>query len=189
RRGVFEEDERGEGMRTLALMLCAASLHALDLKNATIVAGPQDRKIAQMLTEEIEKRTRIRLAVAERAPASGATIVVGGRPTVAAVSGADGYRVQVVNGSVMLAGNDRRGTLFAAGALLRNLRMGRDSLEVADDLKIATAPKYPLRGHQLGYRPKTNSYDAWNVAQWEQYIRDLAVWGSNAIELIPPRSD
>ena len=24
---------------------------------------------------------------------------------------------------------------------------------------------------------------------WEQYIRDLVVWGTNAIELIPPRSD
>ena len=24
---------------------------------------------------------------------------------------------------------------------------------------------------------------------WEQYIRDLAIFGSNAIELIPPRSD
>ena len=56
-------------------------------------------------------------------------------------------------------------------------------------LNLASAPRYPLRGHQLGYRPKTNSYDAWDVAQWEQYIRDLAVFGNNAIELIPPRSD
>ncbi|HEV8147134.1 MAG TPA: hypothetical protein VGP79_12170, partial [Bryobacteraceae bacterium] len=40
-----------------------------------------------------------------------------------------------------------------------------------------------------GYRPKTNSYDGWNVATWEQYIRDLAIFGTNAIELIPPRSD
>jgi hypothetical protein len=169
--------------------LAIAPLAALDLRHATIVAGPPDRKAATTLTEEIEKRTRIRLPVADKAPAQGPTIVLGGRPTVAAVPGADGFRVQVVNGSVMLAGNDRRGTLFAAGALLRNLRMDRDSLEVADDLKIATAPKYPLRGHQLGYRPKTNSYDGWDVAQWEQYIRDLAVFGTNAIELIPPRSD
>ncbi|HTI52250.1 MAG TPA: hypothetical protein VL475_14905, partial [Planctomycetaceae bacterium] len=28
-----------------------------------------------------------------------------------------------------------------------------------------------------------------NVAQWEQYYRDLAVFGTNAVELIPPRSD
>src|SRR6476659_676577 len=119
-------------VRILLLTVLASSLYSLDLKNATIVAGPQDRKAAQMLTEAIEKRTRIRLAVAERAPASGATIVLGGRPTIPAVAGADGYRVEVANGSVILAGNDRRGTLFAAGALLRNLRMDRDSVEIAD---------------------------------------------------------
>ncbi|HCC56783.1 MAG TPA: hypothetical protein DEQ47_05880, partial [Solibacterales bacterium] len=56
-------------------------------------------------------------------------------------------------------------------------------------LQISSAPRYPLRGHQLGYRPKVNAYDGWTPAQFEQYIRDLAVFGANAIELIPPRSD
>jgi hypothetical protein len=170
-------------------VLCAVAAHALDLKNAVVVATPAEKKVAAMLTEEIEKRTRIRLAVTDRPPAAGPSIVLSGHPAIAAVPGADGYRIQVVNGSVQLAGNDGRGTLFAAGALLRNLQMDRDSLAIADDFKLATAPKYPLRGHQLGYRPKTNSYDGWNVAQWEQYIRDLAIFGTNAIELIPPRSD
>ena len=56
-------------------------------------------------------------------------------------------------------------------------------------LSVVSTPQVAIRGHQLGYRPKTNSYDAWDVPQWEQYIRDLAVFGTNAIELIPPRSD
>ena len=67
--------------------------------------------------------------------------------------------------------------------------MARGKVTLADDLNVSTAPKFPLRGHQLGYRPKTNSYDGWNLALWEQYIRDLAVFGTNAVELIPPRSD
>ena len=67
--------------------------------------------------------------------------------------------------------------------------MSSGRVTLADDLDLATAPKYPLRGHQLGYRPKTHSYDAWDLPVWEQYIRDLAVFGCNAIELIPPRSD
>src|SRR5207244_2710079 len=33
------------------------------------------------------------------------------------------------------------------------------------------------------------NYDGWTPALWEQYIRDLAVFGTNAVELIPPRSD
>ena len=48
---------------------------------------------------------------------------------------------------------------------VEQLRMERDILEAPDNLSISTAPKYTLRGHQLGYRPKTNSYDGWNVAR------------------------
>ncbi|HMC60069.1 MAG TPA: hypothetical protein VKJ01_12820, partial [Candidatus Solibacter sp.] len=90
---------------------------------------------------------------------------------------------------VEVVGNDERGVLFGVGGLLRALEMRRDSVTLPAALNIATAPKYALRGHQLGYRPKTNSYDGWSVPLWESYIRDLAVFGANAIELIPPRSD
>jgi hypothetical protein len=90
---------------------------------------------------------------------------------------------------VFVIGNDSRGVLFGVGRLLRELRLRRGKIFLTSELNIATAPKYPLRGHQLGYRPKTNSYDGWNLALWEQYIRDLAVFGTNAVELIPPRSD
>jgi hypothetical protein len=79
--------------------------------------------------------------------------------------------------------------LFGVGRLLRTVRMEKRKVTLPADFKVATAPHYPLRGHQLGYRPKTNSYDGWDLALWEQYYRDLAVFGANAVELIPPRSD
>ena len=50
----------------------------------------------------------------------------------------------------------------------------------------ASSPTYSLRGHQLGYRNTANSYDAWSVEQYDQYIRELALFGTNAIENIPP---
>ncbi len=62
-------------------------------------------------------------------------------------------------------------------------------VQLPADFEITTAPQYPLRGHQFGYRPKVNSYDGWTPDMWEQYIRDLAVFGTNAFEMIPPRSD
>jgi hypothetical protein len=86
-------------------------------------------------------------------------------------------------------GNDARGVLFGVGHLLRTLRMNQGSIALPGDLNVTTAPHYRLRGHQLGYRDKTNSYCGWDLPQWEQYIRDLVVFGANAIELIPPRSD
>jgi hypothetical protein len=185
--------------------LCAGAGLAIDLKTAIITIAPNasspERKAAAMLRDEIAKRTRIRLKSGNHFIAPAPMIVLGTEAElramapelegqlIAAAAGADGYRVQTIGHSVVIAGNDARGTLFGAGALLRKIRMERDVVEAPDDLKIATAPKYALRGHQLGYRPKTNSYDGWDVAMWEQYIRDLVVFGTNAIELIPPRSD
>ena len=90
---------------------------------------------------------------------------------------------------MLVLGADTRGVLFGVGRLLRELRMQRGSVRVPASLDIVSTPQVALRGHQLGYRPKTNAYDAWDVPMWEQYIRDLAIFGSNAIELIPPRSD
>ncbi len=178
---------------------------AVDLRSAVIVAPasltPPEKKAVAMLADEVEKRTRLRPIVSEQRPASGPAIFVCREPELRLVApglaprllpeahGAEGFRLQAIDGNVLVVGNDARGTLFGVGGLLRHLRMTRDALEAPDNLAIATAPKYALRGHQLGYRPKSNTYDGWDVTQWEQYIRDLAVFGSNAIELIPPRSD
>ncbi len=178
----------------------AVAVQALDLRRAVIVVPPSasspERKAAHMLSEEIAKRTQIRLAIAQ--PAAGQPAIFLGTPAelgarAQALPNAsrtpDGYRVGRDGNNVVIAGNDARGVLFGAGYLLRHLRMERQILEAPDDLHIATAPRYNLRGHQLGYRPKVNAYDGWTPAQFEQYIRDLAVFGTNAIELIPPRSD
>lgn len=117
----------------------------------------------------------------------------------------EGYRlhVETANGAprVIALGNDRQGCMFAAGRLLRVMRYaqgrvpgprqrfeknGRVEVPV---MNLATAPAKPLRGHQIGWRPKSNTYDRWGVKEFEQYIRDLIVWGTNAIELIPGDPD
>jgi hypothetical protein len=157
----------------------------MDLRNAIIVpasdTGAIGRKTAQMLHEEIEKRTQLRLPVG----GSGQTRIV-----LEKRSGpSEGFTLRTGNGGVIVQGNDDRGVMFGAGYFLRRALMGRQRLEIEGGLNFATAPKYPVRGHQLGYRPKTNAYDGWTVPMWDQYIRELAIFGANTIELIPPRSD
>jgi Glycosyl hydrolase family 20, domain 2 len=165
----------------LLVACCAASAVALDLQRASVKAGAADQKAATVLIEEVEKRTQIRWP----ANASGSPVI-----TLERGQGpAEGYTIRTSANGVTISGNDARGVLFGAGRLLRTLDMRPGAVTLADNFHITTAPKYPLRGHQLGYRPKTNAYDAWSVPVWDQYIRDLAIFGSNAIELIPPRSD
>src|SRR5258708_5076588 len=159
----------------------------IDLTNATVVAPPtasvREKKALMMLLDEVEKRTQIRWSVTSQ-PA-GSTIKIGEQKGVA---GAEGYSLRAGGGGVTVLGADERGVLVGVGRLLREMHMRKQSVTI-DPIEITTAPKYPLRGHQLGYRPKTNSYDGWSVPVWEQYYRDLVVFGTNAVELIPPRSD
>ncbi|MBZ5590953.1 MAG: glycoside hydrolase family 20 zincin-like fold domain-containing protein [Acidobacteriia bacterium] len=172
-------------MRGLAVALfftLRLTAFALDLSNAVVAVSPHQKAVA-MLVEEVEKRTGIRWPVTNSG--QGVRIEVLSQPARTP----EGFRIEVGNASVRITGNDARGVLFGVGRLLREMRMEKGAVTIPDGFGETSAPRYPLRGHQLGYRPKTNSYDGWSVPVWDQYIRDLAVFGTNAIELIPPRSD
>jgi len=149
-----------------------------------------------MLVDEIAARTQIRLPITYDPPKKDVSMIsiTRGPFWIEEVRAAapEGYSIVTdarQASKVYLEGDDSRGVLFGVGRLLRTLRLSRQKIECPPDLSINSKPKTKLRGHQLGYRPKTNSYDGWTVAMWEQYIRDLAVFGCNSIELIPPRSD
>ncbi len=192
------------------LFFTAAGLKtaAIDLSHAIIVApanaSKPERKAAAMLRDEVEKRSQIKWELSSSWPTNEMQVIaVGQESALKSLTGsdefseetshpADGFRIRIKTGkkaAVFVTGNDPRGVLFGVGYLLRQLHMRKGAVSLADDLNVTTAPKYPLRGHQLGYRPKTHSYDAWDVGIWEQYYRDLIVFGANAVELIPPRSD
>ena len=90
---------------------------------------------------------------------------------------------------VVIVGEDDRGVLFGIGYLLRHLEFSPGHALLPAPLHITSAPQFAIRGHQLGYRFKNNTYDAWTPQRFEQYIRDLAVFGANTIELLPPITD
>lgn len=90
------------------------------------------------------------------------------------------------NSILWVIGADSRAIIFGIGELLRTANMTKNKVTIEDDLDVATSPVSSLRGHQIGYRNTANSYDAWSVEQYDQYIRELALFGTNAIENIPP---
>lgn len=183
----------------------------MDLTQVVVVTPPKitgpAKKAITVLIEEVEKRSRIRWTEAHEWPAGAQAVVAVGLaadlkawagPHADAMNGdatanqPEGFCLRAFSApapAIVVAGNDARGVLYGVGRLLRELHMTRNSVTAAPSLNITTAPKQALRGHQLGYRPKTNSYDAWTAAMWDQYIRDLAIFGANAIELMPPRTD
>lgn len=184
----------------LAMLACLLPVCGVDFSKAVVVVAgspttPQ-RKAAQMLVEEIEKRTQLRLPIAPDARADTPAIRLGltaavkkYAPSISGNGNPESFTLVSTSTSAVVAGGDDRGVVFGTGSLLRHFHMSRQRLDLEANLNITSAPKYKIRGHQLGYRPKTNAYDAWTVPMWEQYIRELAIFGNNTIELIPPRSD
>ena len=174
----------------------------VDLSNARFVLVQGAGKLAaRVLSEEVHARTGLNWAVADGQATPGPEIVLvtagaaADRAGDAAASTGlsnqpDAFAIECVTdaggqSSVRITATDERGLLFGAGRLLRSLDWGPGHASLPAPLRIASAPAYPLRGHQLGYRARANSYDAWDVRQYEQYIRELAFFGTNAIENIP----
>lgn len=182
-----------------------------NFSNATIVYLSDHPSIGQvaveMLRDEIKERTKLWIGLDDEIPDHGnPVIVIGTKEYLTAVNELDlsgipgmnnqqqeGFSVGLVNdGSrslLIIAGNDARGVLFGCGYVLRKSILSEASIKVPEDIGVVTHPIVPLRGHQLGYRPKVNSYDGFTVDMWEEYIQDLIVFGTNAIELMPPNTD
>lgn len=201
--------------RTLILFLLitvsspALSGQMIDLGRSQIISlekkDPLVMTAITVLQEEIGKRSNIVLTKGSRFPKQAQSAIIIGLekgldkfPTeyqqiLASMPEikAEGYKIAVVptNNVVLVVGHDSRGVLYGVGKLLRNLHMTQGQVLLPSNLEIASSPTFPIRGHQLGYRPKTNAYDAFSVDQFDDYIRDLAVFGANSIEIMPPRTD
>ena len=170
------------------------------------IPSPVRETAIRILKEEIGKRTSIQLRETEKP---------GSQPTIALVLSSEkelsglavpvnadeikletkpeGYRL-VLNQTnektiLWLIAADQRGTIFSVGQLLRTAVLTRNKISFDTKNEIATSPKYPIRGHQIGYRNTANSWDSWTMAQYETYLRELALFGTNSIENIPFQDD
>ena len=167
------------------------------------IPSPVRETCIKVLQEEIEKRTSIHIQQKNRWELGKVTIALCLESTKK-LSGKDipqtknsfstglkpeGFRLfyqKDGSGAICwIIGADKRGVLFGVGALLRKVKMDRNRISLKLPLDFSSSPAYAIRGHQIGYRDIANSYDAWSVAQYDQYIRELMIFGTNAIENIP----
>ena len=192
----------------ILFVLFAAEMEGapIDISKAGILISPEIKPKVQVsalkiLQEEVNKRSgfalkkisawpnsnkiTIALALSGSSTLVGRTIPVGGDKTLPEYQ-SEGFRVFFDHTTLWIIGADSRAILFGIGEVLRTAKVESKKFIVDDAWNIATSPTYSLRGHQLGYRNTANSYDAWSVEQYDQYIRELVLFGTNAIENIPP---
>ena len=192
----------------MGLLPLLASAQTLDFSKSSIY-NPDKKNVqltraTSVLQEEIELHTHLRLAFAGKPVSRDAPVIIvcleneatklpagiGAALNLLPPTGKDGYKISLIDPKcLVIAGHDERGALYGVGYLLRKMELSDHRILLPDHYSLSSTPTYPIRGHQLGYRPKTNAYDAWTVAQYDRYIRDLALFGANSIEIMPPRTD
>ncbi len=175
----------------LLLLGLAPAVHAQDLYAATVVATPstpQQSAAVRLLIDEVHRRTGLQWRLSPTRPRTGLFIRVA---RAGAGGPAEGFAVRTLadGRGLEIDGNDDRGVLYGVGYLLRKLETGPGVAALDRRIDIVTAPAQSVRGTQIGYRFKNNSYDAWTVAMLTQRIRDLAIFGANTIQVIAPNSD
>ncbi|MEO8413696.1 MAG: hypothetical protein ABI472_08550 [Ginsengibacter sp.] len=182
-----------------------------DLSNAVIIASskinhPVRETAIRVLQEEVAHRTSIQLRLTSKSVNTPVIILatikdieINGLPLPVRPgenlpeTKAEGFRIVMDRSEgkdiLWLIGADERGVIFAIGDFLRTADLSKKKILFNRINEIATAPVYPIRGHQLGYRNTANSWDAWTPGQYEKYIRELALFGTNSIENIPFQDD
>ena len=200
---------RNRILLSIVLLLASGILAAqtINLSKAVIISSAKSnsdvsKTTIRILREEVKSRTSLDLKSAVNR--NNETAIILANSNESTVNGVqipkregqnlpelkkEGYRIFCTkqNGRdvVWIIGFDERGILFGTGKLLRTAIMGKNKFYLNEPFDFASSPMQSIRGHQLGYRNHANSYDAWDVKKYEQYIRDLVVFGTNAIETIP----
>jgi hypothetical protein len=175
----------------LALVPSLSWGQVIDLGDAVVVVrgdAPALSTVATVLEEEVNRRTGLHWERAAEVPPERACIEVA--LSADGAPGAEGFSLNASpEGRIQLVGADARGALFGAGYLLRKLDWEKGAVSLPGPFTATEKPEYAIRGHQLGYRARANSWDAWTPDQFDQFIRELALFGTNAIENIPFQDD
>jgi hypothetical protein len=197
------------GLAMLAASAAAAA-QAEDLTRARLVqTSAESTMAARFLAEEIASRlerpwgagsdAKAPLVIVARPDAIEGLLPIALRatwranPAGSAARTPEGFSVRSLRAgsrtALVVAAETPRGRLFGVGWLLRKLEMESGRVVAPSALAIDTAPVQAVRGVQIGYRFKNNSYDAWTLTMFERRVRDIAIFGGNTIQVIAPLSD
>lgn len=152
-----------------------ADLPPVDLSRPCAVAAGATRPAAALLIRRLVERS------ARREGGCSVTIRFSHVPGMG-----EGFAIDRMGPTTLrLSASRQRGYVYAAGWLLR--RSTGSAVNLGHGVRERPAQR--VRGTQIGYRAKNNSYDAWTPAMLDRRIEDFALWGANRIQIVAPVSD
>jgi hypothetical protein len=195
-----------------ALALLTANAHSLSASSVDVMLGDTTssivRNIGGLLGERLQKSAGVTVRPKNSGePQPGALKVLLGIPEqheeIAALMeahrippltelapGPEGFLLRALPASntVLAAGIDERGCLYAVGELLRRITYRADRIEIPNDLHVRTAPAFEIRGTQYGQShiaQKLANVRPWTEDETMRMILDYALAGANVFSTGP----
>ncbi len=136
-------------------------------------AGPVLKNIAALFVRQVQQRCSAKVD-ADRDAAL--TVELAIEPGI----GAEGFKiVDGKGGTIRIVGNDERGALYGIGKFLRTSRYDQGGF-TAGTWRGTSVPEKPVRGIYFATHFH-NYYHAAPIAEVQQYVEDVALWGYNVL--------
>lgn len=157
-----------------------------DFTNLNIEAmGSDCVKAATLFAGEFNKRTGKSLPVFEEAPSFPKIIF----KNDTSLDNKDFFEIRQSEGVITVIAATVRGLIYGYSLFLRKCTFKNGNVTLIKNISGKYSPQKSIRGHQLGYRSKPNTYDAWSYEQYFRYYLDIMAFGSNTVEHNGTRED
>lgn len=97
----------------------------------------------------------------------------------------DEFEIKVKSDEITFYASSIRGFIFGAGLFFRKSVVNGNKINLLYDISGKYSPEKKIRGHQVGYRQLSNTYDAWDIEDYRRYYLDMMYFGVNTCEHIP----
>lgn len=94
----------------------------------------------------------------------------------------DSYKIEMTDSEIVFFASGVRGFVYAVGMFLRKTVYVGDKIFITENISGSYSPYMQIRGHQLGWRTTSNTYEAWTEEEYFSYIKDLMFFGCNTFE-------
>lgn len=147
-------------------------------------ASRDEKKAAEIFACEIQRRTG-KTPEAVDAPIAPCMVF----ECDGSIDNRDEFRISTENGVITVSASGIRGFIYGIGMFLRKSVYKNGSITLIKSIDGVYVPDKKIRGHQLGYRPLSNTYDAWTLDDYTRAYLDIMYFGANTVEHIPERAN
>ena len=149
-----------------------------DFSDFKIVAdSPTEIKAAELFAEEIEIRAGFLPEIVNEAPAGNFVSLI-----IEDESESEEYKVSHDDDKIFITAHRLRSLIYGFAEFIKAAVYEGKKIYLVKNISISRVPSMKIRGHQLSYTDMNNTVDMWGKAEYERYIRDLMLFGTNMVE-------